>query len=134
MKTSKIKTIHGEPKPFTNNYGTTYYHNLEMENGDKINIGKKSQCQVGWELTYELTGEDDGQQEFKKAKSAKKEEGSYKGSGDLKGIKIGHAITNAVVLYCAKGHSDIDGNGVANEIKHYAKMILEISDELNRES
>lgn len=80
IKTSKIKSVNGEIKPFTNNYGTTYYHNLEMENGDKINIGKKSQCQVGWELTYELTGEDDGQQEFKKAKSAKMEGSDFKPS------------------------------------------------------
>jgi len=79
IKTAKVTEINGEPKPFTNSYGTTYYHNLVMDNGDRINIGKKSQVQVGWELTYELTGEDDGQQEYLKAKSAKRE-GDFKPS------------------------------------------------------
>lgn len=69
MKTSKVKEVFGEPKPYTNSNGTTYYHNLIMENGDEINIGKKKQLSVGDELTYELTGGDDGQQRFKKAKS-----------------------------------------------------------------
>jgi len=70
IKTSKIKTVVSS-KPFTNNYGTTIYHNLLMENGDKISIGKKNEQKVGWELTYEIT--DEGQ-EYNKAKSVKKEE------------------------------------------------------------
>jgi len=70
IKTSKIKTVVSS-KPFTNNYGTTIYHNLLMENGDKISIGKKTEQKVGWELTYEIV--DEGQ-EYNKAKSAKKEE------------------------------------------------------------
>lgn len=70
IKTSKIKTVVSS-KPFTNNFGTTIYHNLLMENGDKISIGKKTEQKVGWELTYEIV--DEGQ-EYNKAKSAKKEE------------------------------------------------------------
>lgn len=70
IKTSKIKTVVSS-KPFTNNYGTTIYHNLEMENGDKISIGKKTEQKVGWELTYSIV--DEGQ-EYNKAKSEKKEE------------------------------------------------------------
>jgi hypothetical protein len=66
IKTSKIKEV-VNIKPHTNNYGTTYYHNLQMDNGDKINLGKKKEQQVGWELTYEITEE--GQQEFNKAKA-----------------------------------------------------------------
>ena len=52
MKTSKIKTV-VSIKPHKNSYGETFYHNLEMENGDKINIGKKKEQKIGWELTYE---------------------------------------------------------------------------------
>ena len=70
MKTSKIKEII-EVKPHTNNYGTTHYHNLVMENGDKINIGKKTEQKVAWELTYEIV---DTQQEYNKAKAVKKED------------------------------------------------------------
>ncbi len=67
MKTSKIKTVVSIKPHQTQKYGTTFYHNLEMENGDKINIGKKKEQQVGWELTYEIT--EQGQQEYNKAKA-----------------------------------------------------------------
>ncbi len=80
MKTSRIKNV-VSVKPHTNNYGTTYYHNLEMENGDKINLGKKKEQQIGWELTYEIIEE--GQQEFNKAKAVAPEgfkSGGFKGS------------------------------------------------------
>lgn len=68
--TSKIKTV-VKTKPFTNNYGTTIYHDLLMENGDKIQIGKKSEQKPGWELSYEIL--DEGQ-EYNKAKSIKPED------------------------------------------------------------
>jgi|TARA_R110002020_G_C16213159_1_gene767148 hypothetical protein len=76
IKTSKIKEV-VNIKPHTNNYGTTYYHNLQMENGDKINLGKKKEQQVGWELTYEIIEE--GQQEFNKAKAVAPE--GFKSNG-----------------------------------------------------
>ena len=64
---SKVLEIH-EVKEYTNNYGTTYYHNLTMVNGDKINIGKKEPVKEGDVLSYEITG-DLGQHEFTKAKT-----------------------------------------------------------------
>ena len=66
MKTSKIKTV-VSIKPHKNSYGETFYHNLEMENGDKINIGKKKEQKIGWELTYEIT--EQGQHEYNKARA-----------------------------------------------------------------
>ncbi len=68
MITSKIKEVQST-KPYNGQNGTTYYSNLVMDNGDEINIGKKNQVKIGDELTYELTGGDEGQQRFKKAKS-----------------------------------------------------------------
>lgn len=68
MRTSKIKVVHGS-KPWKD--GISFYK-LEMENGDKIEIGKKSDMKVGYELTYNITG--DEQQEYRKAKSVKPEE------------------------------------------------------------
>ena len=65
MKTAKITKVVGK-KDFTNSYGTTIYHQLQMDNGDKIEIGKKKELKEGWELTYEVT--DDGF-EYHKAKS-----------------------------------------------------------------
>jgi len=67
---SKIKEI-VEINSYENSYGTTYYHNLIMENGDMINIGKKKEQKVGWELDYEIV---DDQQEFNKAKSIQLEQ------------------------------------------------------------
>ncbi len=67
MKTSKIKTVVSIKPHQTEKYGTTFYHNLEMENGDKINIGKKKEQKVGWELSYEIT--EQGQHEYNKARA-----------------------------------------------------------------
>ena len=66
MKTSKIKEVVNVGEP----YGQykVLYHKLIMENGDKLDIGKTKKQEVGYELTYEFTG-DLGQHEFTKAKS-----------------------------------------------------------------
>lgn len=66
MKTSKIKEVKAT-KEWTSSNGTTIYHSLVMENGEKIQIGKKKLQAVGTELTYEITDEQSG--EFMKAKS-----------------------------------------------------------------
>lgn len=75
MKTSKIKEV-VSAKP---HHSGNIYHNLVMENGDKINIGKRKAQQVGWELTYEIT---DTQQEYNKAKSVQpqNDSGTYSGN------------------------------------------------------
>ena len=78
MKTSKIKNV-VNTKEWSNNGKTIIYHNLEMENGDKINIGKVKVQQVGWELTYEIT--EQGQQEFNKSKAVQKEQSNFSSGG-----------------------------------------------------
>lgn len=67
MITSKIKSI-DRVTILEGQHGTTFYHNLQMENGDKINIGKKKEQSIGWELTYEFT-QDKGEREYTKAKA-----------------------------------------------------------------
>ena len=99
MITSKIKTIQSIAGDGVK-WNGVYYHNLEMENGDKINIGKKKQLQIGDEITYEIIG-DLGQHEYTKAKSVQPENTSYRSSANTKGIEIGHAINNAVNMICA---------------------------------
>ena len=64
VKTSKIKEIIKATEP-TGKFGNIYHH-LIMDNGDKIDIGKKSKQEVGTELTYYITDE---QFEFNKAKT-----------------------------------------------------------------
>lgn len=112
IKTSNIKEV-VSVKPHTNSYGTTEYHCLLMENGDKINIGKKTVQKVGWELTYEIT--DDGQ-EYNKAKSAKKEEVTFSGpsftpqagkNDDVQRLIVRqNALTNAVKYHEKQGTSE----------------------------
>ena len=65
MITSKIKEVKSVSDPWGER--KILYHKLEMENGDKIDIGKIKEQKVGWELTYEIVG--DGQQEYNKAKA-----------------------------------------------------------------
>jgi len=71
IKTAKVAQV-VSTKPFNGSHGTIIYNNLVLDNGDKINIGKKTEMQVGWEISYSLTGGDDGQQEYKRAKAEKK--------------------------------------------------------------
>ena len=136
MQKSKIKRIE-TMKPYTGAHGTTIYHNLEMDNGDKINIGKKKEQQVGWELTYEII---DAGQEYNKAKAVKEEGGSYsagpkKNDDYVKGIEVGHAINNAVNLMCAGVELDIPETATTTEQKIYfnAKQIMLIAERLKLE-
>lgn len=57
---SKVKSI-SWTKPRTGQNGTVYFHNLEMENGDKCNIGKKSDnfFKVWDEINYEVVSTDE---------------------------------------------------------------------------
>ena len=64
MTTSKVKTVKSVSEPWGTN--GILWHLLEMENGDKINIGKMKKQNVGDELTYVINGEG---HEYNKAKS-----------------------------------------------------------------
>ena len=130
MKTSKVKLIQ-DTKEWNGGNGTVYYHNLELENGDKINIGKKKQLQIGDEITYEITG-DEGQHEYTKAKSVQKQEQRV---WDAKGIEVGHAINNAVNMPCAGVLFDNVDNDLPSgqKIAAYARNIMAISEKLKAE-
>jgi len=135
MKTSKVKAI-TECKEYTNDYGTTYYHNIEMENGDKLNIGKKKKLSIGTELTYEFVG-DLGQHEYTKAKTvnAEYEQKQSKNADYIKGIEVGHAVNNAVNLMAAGVELDVTVASGTNEEKiyEYAKKIMAIANRLKSE-
>ena len=83
MKTSKIKEVVSVSEP----YGQykVLYHKLIMENGDKLDIGKTKKQEVGYELTYEFTG-DLGQHEFTKAKSVNPMQEQYNKSYQNKNV------------------------------------------------
>ena len=54
MKTATITEVNSI-KEYQGKNGLTLYHNLTMNNGDKINIGKKVKQLVGGSLHYEIT-------------------------------------------------------------------------------
>jgi hypothetical protein len=107
MKTSKIKEV-VSMKPHENSFGITLYHSLLMENGDKINIGKKKEQLVGWELTYEIVEE--GQQEYNKAKAVQKEQQAYTQNKpttttrtvDVQDLIVKQSSLKAAVEFCNK--------------------------------
>jgi len=66
IKTAAITTVGTVSEPF--GQYQTLYHDLTLDNGDKINIGKKALQKAGWNVTYQIIG-DLGQHEFTKAKS-----------------------------------------------------------------
>lgn len=103
-KTSKVKEI-VRVNPYTGSHGTVYYHDLVMDNGDKINIGKKKEVQSGWELSYMIVGDqkDDGtyQQEYPKAKSVQLQaqqsrNGQYKKQSNVASFALAYAKDMAV--------------------------------------
>jgi len=138
MTKSKVEKI-VEIKPWTGSNGTVHYHSLVMDNGDKINIGKKKELAIGEELCYEIV---DSGQEYNKAKTINPEfQQGNKGGGNkedyIKGIEVGHAVNNAVNLICAGMELDVvaDKNCKTVEEKIYesAKVIMLISERLKSE-
>jgi len=135
MATSKISEVN-EVKEWGEGERKTFYHNLVMDNGDKINIGKKKQQQVGWELTYEITG-DPNQQEYTKAKSVNPD---YVGGQENTnhptpqkddyqiGIETGHALNCAVQL--VKGKAYASKEECMQEIEDWANRILSLSNKM----
>ena len=132
MITSKVKEVKSI-KDWKSPSGLIKYHMIEMENGDKINIGKKKELQVGDEVTYEIIG-DLGQHEFTKANSVQKQ---FKPSYDSKGVEVGHAINNAVNMICAGQELEtVELAGYKNteeKIYRYAQMIMLIANKMRNE-
>lgn len=109
IKTAKISKVSNK-KEWKGPKGTIIYHDLVMDNGDKINIGKKKDQIEGWDITYEIVG-DVGQQEYVKAKAAQLEGGFTKSFGgasknnkqitELACLKVAATISAA---YIGQGH------------------------------
>lgn len=128
IKTSKIKTVVSS-RSHTGTNGTTIYHNLEMENGDKINIGKKKQQSVGWELTYEII--DEGQ-EYNKAKSAQKVETPVQNNGSgfpapkndyvQRLIVAQNCVTNAVNYHSI--HNPVDDKDILKTAETFFNWVI----------
>ena len=131
MKTSKIKVIK-DIKEYNGQHGTVFYHLLEMDNGDKINIGKKKKLQVGFELNYEIIG-DIGQHEYTKAKTVNPE--FKKGGFDVKGVQAGHSVNCAIyAIQAGLEFEDIDPNmKMENKIYKIALIMHNITSQVQKD-
>ena len=115
MKTSKIKEV-ANMNPWTSNTGKTIiYHSLVMENGDKINIGKMKEQQVGWELSYEIT--EQGQQEYNKAKAVTPNNfgGGFKGGDNRQESIIRQSSLKCAVEYLKGAEASLEEVFIATE-------------------
>lgn len=129
MTTSKIKSIN-EIKEWAGAKGTVYYHNLEMENGDKINIGKKNELKVGDEITYEIV--EFGQQEYQKSKSVQPQQNSGGYQKDQEAILYQNHLTNVVNHFTANGFDSIDKK--VNSMKDWVDVVSQVTIALAKQS
>ena len=129
MKTSKIKQVVNK-KDFTNSHGTTIHHQLLMENGDKIEIGKKKLQVAGWELDYEIT--DDGF-EYQKAKSVQKQEPTQTSSAEVKsthgsgGLNPQFRQPDVLTMIECIGHACVVLQ--QSSTGHYAEEIIQMAEQ-----
>jgi hypothetical protein len=123
---SKVKVI-AECKDYTNDFGTTHYHNLEMENGDKVNIGKKKKLAVGDELEYEFIGEL-GQHEYTKAKTPKPEQQSFPSGGKSDSVQKyiirQSSLTRAIEHLSHKDHDQMTKENITALADYYSNWVL----------
>lgn len=122
---SKVKSV-DEIKDHTNDYGTTYYHNLEMENGDKVNIGKKKKLVIGDELEYEFIGEV-GQHIYTKAKTPKPIQNpsvAQKSDNVQKYIIRQSSLTRAIEHLSYKDQDSMTKENVTALAEYYSNWVL----------
>ena len=132
MKTSKVKSVTGNGTWDSPN-GIFYKFEYEMEDGQTVNAMHKTAdgfFKVGQDVDYEITNQQYNNGKVRKPQEAFTGGGSTK-TYDSKGVKVGHAITNAVSLFVTNG--SYEAMNMKESIKAYAKMIYQISEELNNE-
>lgn len=132
MTTSKVKTVH-EIKEWGEGDRKTYYHNLEMENGDKINIGRKKKEVPGNELNYEFEGEV-GQHDFTKAKIVYPEfnptgkPDSYASNLDRHNVQLyivrQSSLNRAIEHLSYKDHDQMTKENVTALAEYYTKWVM----------
>ena len=100
IKKSKVKKVKSVSEPWGDR--KILYHKLEMENGDKIDIGKLTKQEVGSELSYNIIG-DIGQQPFTKAKSVAPE--GFKGNNFSGGFKQNPETQERITRWAGLGRA-----------------------------
>lgn len=136
MKTGAFKSTVIEVesiKPWGEGQKKTFYHNLVMENGDKINIGKKTELAAGAELSYEIV--EVGQQEYCKAKTYNPDFNQNGGAPRPSNNQIAtkQSSTSPNASFCLAYAKDVyvahGGESPSNEIKDVSGYITGLADE-----
>lgn len=121
MKTSKLRYV-SIPKEWKGDKGTFYFFDIELENGDKGNIGSKDQSpsflKVGESLDYELKETDKGNKIKRVSQQPFNKGGGYK--PDTVGITVGACLNNAVSLVSA-------GKIESKDVEKTASWLIELS-------
>ena len=129
--TSKIKEV-VRTKDYNNVHGTIIYHDLVMENDDKIQLGKKTLQKVGYELSYEIV--DEGH-EYNKAKAIKPEEvnggqatsqPSKSGLDVQRAIIAQNALTNSV-NYHSSTMVGSDTDAIIKTMNEFFNAVIELT-------
>lgn len=131
MKISKVKSVQGNGT-YESAHGLLYNFEYTFEDGQVMNANHKAQTplDVGTEVEYIIKGSND-----RASWGAVKKVSNYTKPGapqpDLKGVKIGHAISNATQLVIAQGKASNSHPEIY--IKEMALKILKIQEELFNE-
>lgn len=121
MKTSVIKSSKFAREWNNPKGGVIYYHDIQLENGDKGSIGSKDKMpdflKEGKTLSYTIEGD--------KIKKAKLE--GFSPRGNEIGMTVGAAFNNAVALCC---HGKIEKKDIPVAAKWIANESLKLKKEL----
>ena len=141
MKTSKVKAVQANGT-WQGEDDLLFKFEYLMEDGQIVNAMHKTSdgfFKEGQEVEYEIRnakynsgGVKKPSQGFSQPQQVQPKPVATKTYVDnTKGIKIGHAITNGVSIFLSNG--SYEAMDMKESIKAYAKMIHQISEELNNE-
>lgn len=144
MTVATVKSVQADGT-WESKYGLMYSFEYQLDNGvvfkanhktdEPIPAGEKVEYEIKKENQYGKLGKIKRHFPESGEVFGKNDSGYYRKDDGVKGIKIGHAINNAVILCGQIGNIETPSGklGLKDSIKEYAKLIYDISEELNRE-
>lgn len=100
QKESKIKAILGNPREYKGEKNTTWYFTVEMENGDKGQIGKNKPdaLNVGDTLRYTLEENSKGYMNLREVREGKFGGGGFRGTAAPSPASIALTVAKDLVV------------------------------------
>lgn len=122
-------------REWTGPNGVLFYHNIEMENGDKGQIGTKSKLpeklQVGKSLDYETTKDEKGNVKIKALQLPNGvQKGGFKQDPEVEAHKqrmiVAQSSLSAAVQFYQQ-RSGVDAFGVQETAREFYNFVMDIS-------